>query len=107
MLRQLQNVLCAGDLVCIQHPCKFVAVDFRHMLQPFGKLIDALQLTLRGKIYAAQMLPQIHDLACRALNRDRSGYGSQLFHRCSHVFFFCRGRHREREQHLLSSFALP
>ena len=30
-------------------------VDLRHMLQPLGKLIDAFQLTLCGKIYAAQI----------------------------------------------------
>ena len=53
--RQLQNVFRAGDAVCVQHPSEFVTVDLRHMLQPLGKLIDAFQLTLCGKIYAAQI----------------------------------------------------
>ena len=53
--RQLQNVFRAGDAVCVQHPSEFVTVDLRHMLQPVGKLIDAFQLALCGKIYAAQI----------------------------------------------------
>ena len=56
-LRQLLNVFRAGDAVCIQHPSEFVTVDLRHMLQPLGKLIDALDFALCGKIYAAQIQP--------------------------------------------------
>ena len=54
-LCQPQNVFRAGDAVCVQHPSEFVTVDLRHMLQPVGKLIDALDFALCGKIYAAQI----------------------------------------------------
>ena len=54
-LCQPQNVLCARDAVCIQHPSEFVTVHPRHMLQPVSKLIDALDFALCGKIYAAQI----------------------------------------------------
>ena len=55
MLCQPQNILCAGNAVCVQHTRKFVTVHLRHMLQPLGKLIDALDFALCGKIYAAQI----------------------------------------------------
>ena len=107
MLCQLQNVLCAGDFVCIQHPHEFVTIDLRHMIQPLGKLVYAINLSIRGKIYAAQIQAQIHDLACRAMDRDRFGHRFQGFQRCNYIFFFCRGRHREGEQYLFPGFALP
>ena len=56
-LRQLLNVFRAGDAVRVQHSREFVAVHLRHMLQPLGKLIDALDFALCGKIYAAQIQP--------------------------------------------------
>ena len=88
-LRQLRNVFRAGDAVCIQHPSEFVTVDLRHMLQPLGKLVYAINLSIRGKIYAAQIQAQIHDLACRTLNRDCFGHRLQSFQRSVNILFFC------------------